>query len=125
MLWLNVNQSISNQTLYVMDEGEELQGEEIYAGDLLLEWETDEYVHHHRSTLWYVLAAVVGVGLIVYAIAVANFLFAVIILMIGIITFVTSITPPARVAVMITTAGIVIGEEFFEYKHVKDFSIAY
>ena len=108
-----------------MDEGEQVPQEEIYAGDLLMEWETDEYVHHHRSTFWYVTASVVGVGLIIYAIATANFLFAVIILMIGIITLVTSMAPPERIAVMITNTGLVIGEEYFEYKHVKDFSIAY
>ena len=56
---------------------------EINIGTPQLEWEVDEYPAHQRSKVWYILAAVVGVALIIYAVATANFLFAVIILMVG------------------------------------------
>jgi len=53
---------------------------QVNIGEILLQWEVDEYPHHTRSTLWYGIMGVFGVGLIIYAIATANFLFAVIIL---------------------------------------------
>lgn len=97
----------------------------VHAGRKRLEWETDEYTHHQRSKLWYVLMSLVGVALIIYAVMTANFLFAVIILMVGIITLVSTFTKPDRVPVILTTTGIVVSDEYFEYAKIRDFSIAY
>jgi len=104
-------------------EAEEQQ--QINIGVPLLEWEVDEYPAHQRSVSWYVIAAVLGVGLIIYAVATANFLFAVIILMIGVITLLSTFTPPERVLVTITNTGIVISDIYYDFEAIKDFSIAY
>src|SRR3989338_8037322 len=103
-------------------EQEEVQ---INIGSPQLEWEVDEYPAHQRSKLWYILAAVIGVALIVYAIATANFLFAVIILMIGVITLLSSFVPPDRVPVLITNTGVVVSDMYYDFQAIKDFSIAY
>ncbi|MBI4599252.1 hypothetical protein HY734_03610 [Candidatus Uhrbacteria bacterium] len=94
-------------------------------GSPLLSWEVDEYPRHERSRTWYIAGAVVGVLLIVYAIATANFLFAVIILMVGIITLLSTFQDPEKVDVVLTTTGVVIGNSFHDYQEMKDFSIAY
>ncbi|MBI4592315.1 hypothetical protein HY733_02615 [Candidatus Uhrbacteria bacterium] len=94
-------------------------------GSPRLEWEVDEYSAHSRSKLWYSIAAVLGVALIVYAIATANFLFAVIILMIGVITLLSSFVPPDRVPVVITNTGVVVSDMYYDFQAIKDFSIAY
>ncbi|TAL49831.1 hypothetical protein EPN81_04520 [Patescibacteria group bacterium] len=101
---------------------EELQ---INIGSPQLEWEVDEYPAHDRSKRWYIIAAVLGVSLIVYAVATANFLFAVIILMIGVITLLTSFVPPDRVPVVITNTGVVVSDMYYDFQAIKDFSIAY
>ena len=101
---------------------EELQ---INIGSPQLEWEVDEYPMHQRSKLWYILAAVIGVALIVYAVATANFLFAVIILMVGVITLLSSFVPPDRVPVLITNTGVVVSDMYYDFQAIKDFSIAY
>ncbi|HLD21202.1 MAG TPA: hypothetical protein VJB64_03855 [Patescibacteria group bacterium] len=101
---------------------EELQ---INIGSPQLEWEVDEYPMHQRSKLWYILAAVIGVALIVYAISTANFLFAVIILMVGVITLLSSFVPPDRVPVLITNTGVVVSDMYYDFQAIKDFSIAY
>lgn len=103
-------------------EAEELQ---INIGSPQLEWEVDEYPMHQRSRLWYILAACIGVALIVYAIATANFLFAVIILMIGVITLLSSFVTPDRVPVVITNTGVVVSDMYYDFQAIKDFSIAY
>jgi hypothetical protein len=108
-----------------MDGEETRNPDAIHAGRHRMGWETDEFVSHQRSRLWYVGMALLGAVLIVYAVATANFLFAVILLMGGIIMLVSSFSPPERVPIVITTLGIVVGDEFYEYKGIKDFSIAY
>lgn len=94
-------------------------------GTPLVTWQVDEYQRVERSTRWYLIAGIVAVALIVYAVATANFLFAVIILMAGIVTLVTSFTAPRRIDVVVTDLGVAIGERFYEHKKIRDFSIAY
>ncbi len=94
-------------------------------GTPLLSWQVDEYQRVERSARWYLIAGVIAVALIVYAVATANFLFAVIILMAGVVTLVTSFTAPRRIDVVITDQGVAIGERFYEYKKLRDFSLAY
>ena len=103
----------------------EAEEQEINIGDPQLEWEVDEYPIHQRSRLWYILAAIIGVALIIYAVATANFLFAVIILMIGVITLLSSFVPPDRVPVVITNTGVVVSDMYYDFQAIRDFSIAY
>jgi hypothetical protein len=98
---------------------------EINIGTPQLEWEVDEYPAHQRSRLWYIIASILGVALILYAVATANFLFAVIILMVGIITLISSFVPPDRVPVIITNTGVVVADMYYDFQTIKDFSIAY
>ena len=97
----------------------------IEIGRPIVEWEVDEYPRHTRSKSWFIIGGIVGVGLIIYAIAVANFLFAVIILMIGIITLLSTFLPPDRIPVLVTTTGVVVGDMYYDFEAVRNFSIAY
>jgi uncharacterized membrane protein len=94
-------------------------------GTPLLSWQVDEYQRVERSARWYLIAGIVAVALIVYAVATANFLFAVIILMAGVVMLATSFAPPRRIDLVITDAGVAIGERFYPYKKIRDFSLAY
>ncbi|MFH1711942.1 MAG: hypothetical protein ABH846_01765 [Patescibacteria group bacterium] len=103
---------------------EEIQ-EEIDAGDAVISWETWEFPPHERSRFWYIMVSIIGVSLIVYAVYTENFLFAIIILIMGVILFVNSLRHPDRIMVHITTLGIVLGDEFYPYQDLKDFAIVY
>ena len=94
-------------------------------GKIMLTWEVDEFPNHDRSRTWYIIGAIISVALIVYAIATANFLFAVIILMCGIVTLISTFQPPEKINVAITSIGILIGEAFYSFKDIKNFSVAY
>ncbi len=110
-----------------MTEKQQLHGhvDEVDAGDELISWETWEFPQHERSKQWYVITAIISVGLIIYAIMTANFVFAIIILMMGVVMLINSLRKPERVRVYITTLGVVVGNEFHSYKEIKDFSIIY
>ena len=103
----------------------EAEAPQVNIGSAQLEWEVDEYPMHQRSKIWYILAAVAGVALIIYAIATANFLFAVIILMVGVITLLSSFVAPDRVPVIITNTGVVVSDLYYDFQSIRDFSIAY
>lgn len=90
-----------------------------------LEWEVDEYPQHDRPRRWYILAAVLGVALIVYALATANFLFAVIVLMIGVITLLSTFVKPDRVPIAITSTGVMIADMYYDFEAIKDFALVY
>ncbi len=90
-----------------------------------LQWEVDEYPTHERSQRWYLVAAVLGVALIIYAVATANFLFAVIVLMIGVIMLLSTFVSPERVPVVITNTGVVVADMYYDFEAIKDFALAY
>ena len=94
-------------------------------GKPLVEWEVHEYDNHDRSRFWYIATAILGVGLVVYSVLTANFLFAVIILMAGIITLLASFQEPDKINVYILPTGILIGDDYYEYIQVSDFSVVY
>jgi hypothetical protein len=107
------------------DNREQENQEGVQIGRSLVAWEADEYPRQQRSARWYAIMGAIALACIIYAVLTANFLFAVIILMIGIITLLTSFQEPERIQIIITTTGIVIGDNYFEYRSVKDFSIVY
>jgi len=107
----------------VKDKPEEI--EDIGVGEPLIAWEVDEYERHSRGVQWYVVTVVLGVALIIYALATANFMFAVIILMIGVVLFLSGMKQPHRIPVVLTDNGILIGDTFHPYRMMRDFSVVY
>ncbi len=94
-------------------------------GEPLVVWEIDEYPRQVRSRRWYTVAGLGGLALIIYALATANFLFAVIILMFGVITLVADFKTPDRLTVGVTSTGLLVGDTYYDFRSVKDFSILY
>ena len=94
-------------------------------GTALVSWEIDEYPHHERSRTWYVIAGTLSLMFIIYAITTANFLFALIILMTDIIFVLMAFKKPDRLAVVLTNTGMLVGDAYYAYSGMKDFSLLY
>ena len=94
-------------------------------GTALVSWEVDEYPHHERSRRWYLIAGAISLALIIYAIMTANFLFALIILMVDIIFILMIFKKPDRLAVVLTNTGMLVGEAYYAYSSMRDFSLLY
>lgn len=94
-------------------------------GDPIFQWVVEEYERHVRGTLWHVLTISVGILLVIYALATDNFLFAIIIILSGIILFLQSAVEPAKVPFAITELGIVLGNRFYEYNEFRAFYMIY
>lgn len=97
----------------------------IDAGEELYGWKTWEFLPHERSPLWYIFAAVLSVTLIIYAIWTTNYMFAIIILMMGIIFLIGNLRKPKVVDIHITTMGLVMNDKFYAYEEIKDFALVY
>lgn len=99
--------------------------EEIDVGEALLAWETWDRPPHDHSRRWYITAGIIGGLFLVYAIASANFLFATIVLMMGLLIILDHSKKPERINIIVTDAGIVYDDHWFPYEEMKDFSIVY
>lgn len=118
-------------------EGEDIELEEIqdeatdegfqhpYEGEILMSWMIDEYHAHERGALWYGAAITLGFGLLIYAIVTQNFLFAVMIVMFGVLIGLSSLRHPEKIPFVITDLGIGIGDRFIQYKQMKSFWMIY
>ena len=94
-------------------------------GKELLSWEVSDHHGHERGTFWYVAAAVIALGTLIYAVLTRNFLFAFIIIMFGIIIVTHTLRPTGQYRFSITERGIVLGKRFYQWKDMVQFWIVY
>jgi len=108
----------------MMDEAQQVLTQ-AYFGEEVFSWTVDEYERHERGPIWYATSFIVGVALVLYAMITQNFLFAVIIIMAGVIIGLSSMREPQKILFQLTTRGIVLGSEFIPFKELKSFWIFY
>lgn len=106
-------------------ENEELEFQGPYLGEEIVGWMVDEYERHERGPVWYAVAFIVGISLVLYAVITQNFLFAIIIIMCGVIIGLSSLREPDRIPFLATTRGVALGGQFFAYKELRSFWIMY
>lgn len=96
-----------------------------YKGEVLLTWPVDEYENHQRGPIWYLFFLLLGVAGLIYALVTQNFLFAIIIIMFGVIIGLSSLRPPRQMDFVITEVGVGVGHQFFSFKELQNFWILY
>lgn len=96
-----------------------------YMGEPIRSWTIDEYERHERGPMWYAVAFIVGVALVLYAMITQDFLFAIIIIMAGVIIGLSTLREPRRVLFQVTTRGVAVDRTFSPYKELKSFWILY
>ncbi|MBI4993311.1 MAG: hypothetical protein HZC26_04250 [Candidatus Magasanikbacteria bacterium] len=99
--------------------------EETLLGDIIHEWTILEYEKHTRGTLWYVLAAVLGLALVLYGVFTGNFLFSLIVILAAIILFLQAHQEPRQIPFQITDLGVIVGIRFYPYSEFENFYIIY
>ena len=88
-------------------------------------WEAPLHEHNARGPRWYLIMAVVALGLTTYAIFTGNFLFAFLILLAAIILVLAGNEPPAVDLVQVGHNGIVWHGDFVPFDEIRDFAIVY
>ncbi len=107
-----------------MDDAQ-AESQEPYLGEEIFGWTVDEYERHERGPVWYAVAFLVGLSLVMYAIVTRNFLFAIVIIMVGVIIALSALREPQRIPFMVTTRGVALGRQFVPYKELRSFWILY
>jgi len=90
-----------------------------------ISWEVPEYDTHERSRNWYIIAAVVGILLLVYAVITSNFLFAGILVIGTLVIILNDGKEPQKVRISLTDEGVEVGRKVYDYDEIKDFAIVY
>jgi len=93
--------------------------------NVLISWSFPEFHKHEHSKLWYLIVFGVSVLLIIFAIFTANWLFALIIIMIDAILMIMERKEPLDIEFTINEKGIEVGGRFVSHKEINNFWIIY
>ena len=93
--------------------------------NMVVEWACMEHVEHERGRLWHVLMPLFGVGLLIYAVITANFLFAFIIILFSVLIYLRGITPAERIACRVSPDGLIVGPREIRMRDIRRFWFAY
>lgn len=103
----------------------DLTRENIAIGRVVYQWTINEYEKGNRSRRWLIVMSVLGVAMVAFAIATANYLFALIIILFGIVLYLHELQEPLTVPFALTDVGIILGKKFYRYSEIKTFWIIY
>lgn len=103
----------------------DLTKETVNTGRVVYEWLIREYEQYARSRRWYFAMSSLGLLLIIFALFTQNYLFALIIIIFGIVLYLQEMQPPLDIYFAITETGIVIGRKFYSFNELKGFWIVY
>jgi len=90
-----------------------------------MEWHIPEYVPHKRSKRWYIIALSAVAILIAYAILTANFLFALILIVVSITMALHDRHTPRDILFAIGDDSIIVGQKRYQYSLFKNFWLYY
>jgi len=94
-------------------------------GDIEHQWTVKEFEKHERPMAWYVVVGILMSLLVLYGVISGNFLFALVIVLAGIILFVQGKQDPMDVSFAISSLGVIVGNRFYTYSELYDFYIIY
>lgn len=94
-------------------------------GRVFLQWRFSDRAPHERGRIWYIVAVLTGLGLLIYALSSANFLFALIIVMFALVIYVSSVSEPMPTVFEVTEEGVEVGGVFHPYRELEKFWFYY
>ncbi len=92
-------------------------------GQILHNWEFPEYHKHDRSRTWYIIAAVIILALVVYALLTQNFLFALMVVIFSVIILLNHARNPQMMEFRVTDKGLAVNERLYPYEELQSFWI--
>lgn len=93
--------------------------------DAVISWEAPEYVQHEKGWKWFVFAGLAVVALCVYAILTSNWTLVVALVVLAAVYVWQHFFKPNHVEVLISEAGVQIGNRKYAFHDIKSFWIYY
>ncbi|MBI2638648.1 hypothetical protein HYW83_03600 [Candidatus Peregrinibacteria bacterium] len=91
----------------------------------LLTWRAPEYTHHEKSPIWFVVAGLIALLLVLYGLKTDGWTFSVAIIVFAGTYYLVHREAPKTVEVKISKFGVKIGRHVFPYSNLKSFWIVY
>lgn len=91
----------------------------------LMAWKAPEYVYHEKSFIWFFVAALIALALIIYGLETGSWTFSLAIAVFAGTYYLSHRIKPKIVDVKISKIGIKIGRHIFPYSHIRGFWIVY
>ncbi|MEA1909693.1 MAG: hypothetical protein U9M89_01545 [Patescibacteria group bacterium] len=109
-----------------MEEQNNLQPEENTQKNIdLIEWKSREFQSQKRDWKWYAIVSVVLVLVIALALYFSQWLVAAVILMVGVVLFLSNRIAPRMMNYRIDENGVTINDHLVEYGSLKGFWVVY
>lgn len=120
--------AVSSQPLAAMTEPEDTPADEqpidASPSEQPVRWQAHEYIHHEKSPLWFIIFAVIVMGLIASAIyLIKSITFAVLIPVMAAALFVYSRRPPRIIDYTLSHQGLHINDRLYPFSDFKSFGI--
>jgi len=90
-----------------------------------LTWEFIEYEEHQRGRLWWLVLMTVSAALLIFALLTANYLFALIIIMVVAIILFRHYHEPEMLSCELHTGGVRVGSQEYDWSEIKNFWLVY
>jgi len=94
-------------------------------GRIIYQWQIQEYEKYDRNKKWYLMMGLVGSLLLLYAIVTANYVFALIVILFGMVLFLNDMQEPIKLPFTIVETGIVVGNKYYKFSELSNFWIIY
>lgn len=92
---------------------------------LLLHWKAPEYILHKKSTRWFMVAGVIILMLIAYAIYTDSATMAIVFILLAGVYYLTHNQHPKVIDIKITDLGVFVGNTFYHYHMINSFWLVY
>ena len=92
---------------------------------LLLHWQAPEFITHQKGSTWYLIAGIVTLLLIIYAIYTDSATMAIVFIMFAGVYYMMHNQEPKTIDIKITELGIFVGKNFYPYNMINSFWIIY
>lgn len=121
----------SNENLENQPGDDMTSNPEVHYVEPLLSWRVHEYPVYQRTKWWYMVFGVIAVGLILLSVIpnfifdTPNYTFAILITLITVVILANANSQAQELDVTLTTEGVLIGQQFFDYDKFQEFSVIF
>lgn len=92
-------------------------------GEAIISWQIPEYRRYERGKTWYLVAGLILLFLVGYAVLTQNFLFALMVILFAVIVFLSHVRAPQMLDLVITNAGVLVNRRFYPYTDLGSYWI--
>ena len=90
---------------------------------IFISWTAPEFIQYEKGRSWFVMLAIISAALVIIALLMQNYLFALIIVMAAFLIYVQAAKRPKEITFMISSEGITIDEKTYPFGEFRSFWI--